>query len=180
MEKFQGGLLVSDGHHNRVLQVTLDGQVSEMISFGDIVPTGLEVSGNTVYMAEGGPNPHWPVDGKIVTFGPDSATATELASGAPLLVDVEFGSGRSLYALAQGDFPRNPDGSPAAGDGSPALPNTGQLVEVNPDGTFNVISDGLNQPTSMEIIQNSAYIFTFGGEIWKIDNIGSAPFGTSH
>jgi len=68
----------------------------------------------------------------------------------------------------------------AAGDGSPALPNTGQLVRVNPDGTFTVISEELNQPTSKEIIQNSAYIFTFGGEVWKIDNIGSAPFGTSH
>jgi sugar lactone lactonase YvrE len=173
MEAYQGGLLVSDGHHNRILRVSLDGQVSEMIAFGNIVPTGLEVSGNTVYMAEAGPNPHLPADGKVVSFGPDSDTATELASGAPLMVDVEFGRGRLLYGLAQGDFPEG------GGDGAPAMPNTGQLVEVNPDGTFSVISEGLNQPVSMEIIQNNAYIFTFSGEIWLIENIGSAPFGTT-
>ena len=110
-------------------------------------------------------------------FWPDSTTATELAADAPLLVDVEFWRGRSLFALAQGYFPKNPDGSPAPGDGSPALPNTGQLVKVNLDGTLTVISEELKQPTSKEIIQNSAYIFTFGGEIWKIDNIESAHFG---
>ena len=40
---FRGGFLVTDGHHNRVLYATLDGVVSEMIAFGNIVPTGLEV-----------------------------------------------------------------------------------------------------------------------------------------
>ena len=40
----------SDGHHNRV---TRSGEVSELIQFGNIVPTGLETSGNTIYMARG-------------------------------------------------------------------------------------------------------------------------------
>lgn len=52
LETYRGGFLVTDGHHNRVLQVTLDGEVSEFRTFGNIVPTGLEVWGNTVYMAE--------------------------------------------------------------------------------------------------------------------------------
>jgi hypothetical protein len=173
LETFRGGFLVTDGHHNRVLHVTRDGDVSEMIAFDNIVPTGLEVSGNAVYMAEAGPNPHLPEDGKVVAFGPKSPTVTEVASGAPLLVDVEYGRGRTLYALAQGDFP---DG---AGDGSPAQPNTGSLVEVNGDGTFSVIMDGLDRPTSVEFIGNTAYVVTLTGEIWKIDGVSGPPFGVS-
>ena len=47
MEPYRGGFLVTDGHHNRVYRVTLDGTVSELIAFGDIVPTGLAVRGQT-------------------------------------------------------------------------------------------------------------------------------------
>jgi hypothetical protein len=166
MEPYRGGFLVTDGHHNRVLRVTLDGKVTEVIQFANIVPTGLAVSGNTVYMAEAGPVPHLPQDGKVVSFSPEkSPTATVVASGARLLVDVEFGRGRSLYALSQGVFPVGSE------PGSPALPNTGALVKVNRDGTFTVITDGLNQPTSLEFIGNTAYVVTLGGEIWKIDDV---------
>ena len=86
-----------------MLRATLDGEVSEFIAFDNIVPTGLASWGNMVYMAEAGPVPHAPEDGKIVSFRPRSAIrAAEVASGAPLLVDVEFGRGRTLYALSQG------------------------------------------------------------------------------
>ena len=174
METIRGGFLVTDGHLNRVLRVSRDGEVSEMIAFGNIVPTGLEVHGNTVYMAEAGPNPHLAQDGKVVTFGPKSGSVKEIASGAPLLVDVEFGLGRSLYALSQGSFEA---GLP---DGAPAMPNTGSLVKVNPDGTFSVIIKGLNQPTSLEFIGNTAYIVSLAGEIYKIDNVSAPPYGTSN
>jgi hypothetical protein len=164
LQTFRGGFLVTDGHLNRVLRVTLDGEITVSIQFDNIVPTGLEVRGNTIYMAEAGPVPHLPENGKVVSFGPNSPTATEVASGAPLLVDVEFGGGR-LYALSQGIFPV---GSPPA---TPALPNTGALVKVNGDGTFTVIMDGLDRPTSLEFIGNTAYFVTLTGEIWKIDGV---------
>jgi sugar lactone lactonase YvrE len=173
LETYRGGFLVTDGHHNRVLRVTLDGEVSEFIAFDNIVPTGLAVWGNAVYMAEAGPVPHLPETGRVVTFGPNSAAATEVASGARLLVDVEFGRGRTLFALSQGVWPL---GSP---EGSPALPNTGALVRVNGDGTFTVVTDGLNQPTSLEFIGNTAYVVTLAGEIWKIDAVARPPFGVS-
>jgi hypothetical protein len=164
LQTFRGGFLVTDGHLNRVLRVTLDGEITVLIAFDNIVPTGLEVRGNTIYMAKAGPVPHLPENGKVVSFGPNSPTATEVASGAPLLVDVEFGGGR-LYALSQGIFPV---GSPPA---TPALPNTGSLVKVNADGTFTVITDGLDRPTSLEFIGNTAYFVTLSGEIWKIDGV---------
>lgn len=170
LEPYRGGFLVTDGHHNRVYRVTLDGEVTELIAFGNIVPTGLAVRGNTIYMAEAGPVPHLPANGKVVSFGPKSATATEVASGSPLLVDVEFGRGRTLYALSQGTGSDGPAGSPA-------LPNTGALVKINRDGTFTVVTDRLNQPTSLEFIKNTAYVVTLGGEIWKIDGVSSPPYG---
>jgi hypothetical protein len=88
----------------------------------------------------------------------------EVASGAPLLVDVEFSRGGRLYALSQGVGSGGPEGSPA-------LPNTGALVKVNRDGTFTVVTDRLNQPTSLEFIGRTAYVVTLGGEIWKIKGV---------
>ena len=174
LQTYRGGFLVSDGHHNRVLHVTLDGEVTEFFAFENIVPTGLAVRGNQVYVAQAGPVPHLPEDGKVVVIASNSLAAAEVASGAPLLVDVEFGRGRRLYALSQGDFP--PDGR----DGFPALPDTGALVEVNADGTFTVLVDGLNQPTSLEFIGNTAYVVNLAGEILRIDRVSTPPFGVSH
>ena len=165
LQAYRGGLLVTDGHHNRVLRVTRDGQITELRAFDNIVPTGLEVRGRTIYMAEAGPVPHLPEDGKVVAFRPTSPTVRDVAAGSRLLVDVEFGRGHRLYALSQGDFqPGNPEGSPA-------LPNTGALVKANRDGTFTVVIDRLNQPTSLELIGTTAYVVTLGGEIWKINRI---------
>ena len=169
LQTYRGGFLVTDGHLNRVLRVTLDGEIAVFIAFGNIVPTGLAVKGNTVYMAEAGPVPHLPQDGKVVSFTAKSPTATVVASGAPLLVDVEFGGGDVLYALSQGIFPA---GSPPA---TPALRYTGSLVKVNEDGTFTFITDGLDQPTSLEFIGNTAYFVTLMGEIWKIDGVSCRP-----
>jgi hypothetical protein len=168
LEPFRGGFLVSDGHHNRVLRVTRDGEITTLMQFGNIVPTGLAVRGNRIYMAEAGPVPHLPANGKVVTFSPNSPTATEVAHGAPLLVDVEFG-GRTLFALSQGIGSGNPPGSPA-------VPNTGALVRVNKDGTFTVITAGLDRPTSLKFIGTTAYIVTLTGEVWTIDNVGGRPF----
>jgi len=170
LQTYRGGFLVTDGHLNRVLQVTLDGEVSEVIAFNNIVPTGLAVSGNRVYMAEAGPVPHLPEDGKIISFKPRSPTARKVVSGASLLVDVEFGCGRRLYALSQGDY----SGGPA---GSPALPNTGALVKVNRKGAFTVVVDGLDRPTSLEFIGNTAYVVTLTGEIRKIKGVSGPPCG---
>jgi hypothetical protein len=72
-----------------------------------------------------------------------------------------------LYALSQGRFPEG--GNPA----EPALPNTGALLRVREDGTFAVLVDGLNQPTSLEFIGETAYVVTLGGEIWRIDGVST-------
>lgn len=173
LETYRGGFLVTDGHHNRVLDVSLDGDVSEMIVFDNIVPTGLAIRGNTIYMAEAGPVPHLPETGRIVRFHPGDDSATEVATGAPLLVDVEFGRGNDLYALAQGTFPVG------GSDGSPANPDTGSLVKVSSGGTFTEVIGDLDRPTSLEIIGATAYIVTLDGEIWRVGCVGGPPHGAA-
>jgi hypothetical protein len=165
LQAFHGGFLVTDGHHNRVLRVGLGGRVRELIAFDNIVPTGLDVRGQRIYMAEAGPVPHLPADGRVVSFRPGASTAREVASGGRLLVDVELGRGHSLYALAQGVWPVGNE------EGSPALPDTGRLLRAHRDGTFSVVADGLDRPTSMELIRGTAYVVTLSGEVWAVDHV---------
>lgn len=182
LETYRGGFLVSDGHHNRVLRIKVvdcqssppedDSNISELIAFDDIVPTGLAVSGTTIYMAEAGPVPHLPKDGRVVEFGFRSPAATEVASGAPLLVDVETAPHHHLYALAQGIW----KGSQA---GEPALPNTGSIVRVTDDGRFTIVADHLDRPTSLEFIGNTAYVVSLAGEVWKIEDVSCGHHGHS-
>lgn len=170
LESYRNGFLVTDGHLNRVYRIALTGggaAVSEFQAFGNIVPTGLAVRGEHVLMAEAGPVPHLPADGRIVLLNPDAGSVTPIAAGAPLLVDVEFGRGQTLFALAQGTF--------GGGDpGAPALPNTGLLVQANADGTFTTITSGLNLPTSLEFIGNTAFVVTLAGEVLRIE-LGAQP-----
>jgi len=173
MEPYRDGFLVTDGHFNRVLYVTLDGSITVVRRFNNIVPTGLAVRGRQVYVSQSGPVPHLAEDGKVLSFNSNSPAVKTVASGAPLLIDVEFGRGQTLFALSQGDYSGDPEGSPA-------LPNTGSLLKVNADGTFSVIAEELDRPTSFEIIGNTAYIITLGGEIWTIDNIAGPPYGRAH
>ncbi len=161
---YHNGFLVSDGHLNRVLYVTLNGDISIFRSFGNIVPTGLLVKSDRIYMSEAGPILDGQEIGKVVTFSKYSRTVTTLTSGAPVVVGVAFGQNKTLFGLSQGVY--------GGGDpGSPALPNTGSLFRVNADGSFTVIAEDLNLPTSLEIIGNTAYIVTLTGEVWTIDNI---------
>jgi len=164
LEFFEGAFLVSDGHHNRVLRVTRGGEVSVFRSFGNTVPTGLDVMGGTVYMSEAGPVPHEPQTGRVVSFGAGSAPETVVASGARLLVDVEFGRGGTLFALSQGVWDE-------VEPGSPARPDTGALVRGNQDGTLTVIAGTLDRPTSLEVVGDTAYVVTLGGEVWTVGNV---------
>ena len=160
IENVRDGFLVTDGHHNRIYRVTLDGTVTERITFGNIVPTGLEFRDGKVYVAQAGPVPHPPRYGRILKFRVGSNHVTEVARGGRLLVDVEYGAGH-LFALSQGFF------TPGQEPGSPADPNTGRLLKVTEDG-FTGVAWHLNQPTSLEIIGRNAYVVTLGGEVWRI------------
>jgi sugar lactone lactonase YvrE len=169
MEPFRGGFAVTDGHHNRVLYVGLDGEVRELLAFGNVVPTGLAAAGRTLFIGEAGPVPHLPEDGKVVALTPRSDAAVEIASGAPLVVDVELGPDHRLYALSQGiwDLPPLPTNA-----GAPASPNTGSLTRVDRHGRLTPVAGPLDRPTSVAFSGRSAFVVTLTGKVMRIDGIG--------
>jgi hypothetical protein len=169
MELYHGEFLVTDGHHNRVLQVTRNGSINEVATFGNVVPTGLEVGKHRVFITQLGPIPHEPEDGKVLALRRRSSS-TEIASGASMLIDVERGPHGKLYALSQGQWN-------GVGEGSPALPNTGRLLVVERDGSLTPVVDThgqelvLDRPTSMEFVGNTAYVVSVDGNVYEVPNL---------
>jgi hypothetical protein len=169
MERYHGRFLVTDGHHNRVLSVKRNGSIKDVATFGNVVPTGLEVTKHRVYITQLGPIPHKPEDGKVLALHRRS-NPTEIASGASMLIDVERGPHGKLYALSQGQWN-------GVGEGSPAFPNTGRLVIVKRNGSLKPVVDRrgrelvLDRPTSMEFVRNTAYIVSVDGNVYRIDNL---------
>ena len=160
MERYHGGFLVTDGHHNRVLRVGRNGSINEVATFGNVVPTGLEVTKHRVLLTQLGPIPHEPEDGKVLALRRRSEPI-EIASGASMLIDVERGPHGKLYALSQGQW----DG---VGEGSPASPNTGRLVIVKRDGSLKPVVDRRRtragaRPPDVDGVRRRHRIRRFGG-----------------
>jgi hypothetical protein len=168
MQPYHDGFLITDGHHNRVLRVRLNGEIREVLTLGNVVPTGLETSGHKVYFTEAGPVPHLPETGKVLAFNIRTHQAMQLASGARLAVDVELGPKHALYVLSQGvwDWPNVP-----ANAGLPASPNTGKLFRVERHGSVIPVVEGLDRPTSVEFIKDTAFIVTLTGKVIRVDNV---------
>jgi hypothetical protein len=169
LEPYLGGLLVTDGHHNRVLWVSRHGSIHEFATFGNVVPTGLETAFGHVFVTQMGPIPHVPEDGKVVALRL-GREPRELASGASMLIDVEWGPHGKLYGLSQGQW----DG---VGEGSRALPNTGRLVVVGRHGDLTPVVDRrgqelvLDRPTSVEFVGTTAYVLSVTGVVYRVDGL---------
>ena len=164
LQRVRGGFLVTDGHHNRVLKVGLRGSIRQLVAFGNVVPTGLAVRGRQVLVAQAGPTPHLPRDGRIVSLDRRSATPRTVAAGGRLLVDVETGPHHRFYALSQGVWPVG------NADGSPAIPDTGRLLRAR-HGRFATVVSGLDRPTSLEIVGHRAYVVTLDGHVLVVDHL---------
>ena len=172
-EPTRDGFLITDGHHNRLLHADWDGDVTEVVAFDNTVPTGITKSWGTIYLAEAGPIPHNPEDGKVISLDRWDLNQTEVASGYSLLVDVDFDDNGTLYALSQGDSPGD---VPA---GSPALPSSGELLRVTDDGTLTPVVDGLNLPTSVDFDDGAAFVVA-NGEVLRIDGITDGTSDDDH
>ena len=176
LEVVAGGLLVTDGHHNRVLHVDFDGGISTVKQYGNVVPSGLDVFRGQVFLAEtgaitGSPGNYEEI-GEVTAFAlGDPSDDGPVAGGISMAVDVQSGPGNSLYALAQGTW--DPDLGPDAA-GAPAEENTGQLLRINRDGSTSVLLDGINLPTSLHFAGGIAYVVTLSGDVWKVRGISGA------
>jgi sugar lactone lactonase YvrE len=167
---FEDGFLVTDGHHNRLLFADLTGEITEVEQLGNIVPTGLQLDRSKIYMAETGPIPHDPATGRVVVLGAKHPVERVVASGYSLIVDVEAAS-CGLYALSQGDSPGMVEA------GTPGLPDSGELLRVNGNGTFTEIVDGLDRPTSLSFVGDTAYIVTLDGDVLTVADVAPDRHG---
>jgi hypothetical protein len=168
MQPYRRGFLVTDGHHNRILHVKLNGDISVFKDFAaNVVPTGLDRRGRTVHVGQAGPVPHTPATGRAVTLRRPGGQIHTVASGAPLLVDVEV-RGRNVYGLAQGYWPyAGQEGK----EGFPAAPNTGLLMRADRHGAFLPVVYGLDRPTTFELIGNKAFVVTITGKVLRVTGL---------
>ncbi len=169
MQTYRNGFLVADAHHNRILRVRLNGRISVFEDFAkNVVPTGLErVGRRTVLVGQAGPVPHTAKTGRVIARRADGRIE-RLASGAPLLVDVEVGPQHRLYGLAQGNWPyEGQEGK----EGFPAKPKTGHLMLANSHGQFKSVVSGLDRPTTFEIIGDTAFVVTITGKVLRISGL---------
>jgi hypothetical protein len=159
---------VSDGNHNRLMEVTAGGDISEVTEFPDHpVSTGIAATeSGPIYVGYLGRGPFFPEDGKVVSVNAASGAITELASGASMITDVQQGPGDALFALQFND-------TVEAGEQLFA-PGTGKVLTVNPDGTFSPLVVGLSFASDMMFDEDTLYISNGGitpaGQIIKIEN----------
>ncbi len=157
-------LLVTDGNANRVLSVTLAGVITKLIQFGNVVPTGV-VSKATgpVYVTQFGPAPHPPGNSFLVSIDAATGVATTIDDGTQL-IGVDF-SGDVVYVVNMGDQAVDPDGPPAK-------PFTGTLYRLTA-GNLVAVATGFMLPVALNITNNTAYITTLTGEVWKVANLSA-------
>ncbi len=169
LEPYDGGFLVTDAHHNRVLWVGQDGAVNQVATFDNEVPVGLETAEGQFFVTQLGPIPHLPEAGKILSVQ-KGGKPNVLTSGASMLIDVEQGPRDTLYAVSQGEW----DG---VGEGSRAKPDTGRLFTVGTAGELTpVLGSGgqalvLDRPTSIEFVGNTAYVVSVTGDVYRVDGL---------
>jgi hypothetical protein len=173
LQVWRHGFVVADAHLGRVIRVDRRGHVSEFLTFisTDSVPTGLEVADGKVFVATAGPIPHLPSDSAIIAVRNGwtkvvGKWAADYAGDRGLIVDVENGRYHRLYGLLQGHWDQEPT---PENEGTPAAPNTGEIVVVGADGTFRTVLGGLDQPTSLELVGRVGFVVTFTGTILRIE-----------
>ncbi len=173
LDSIDQGFLVSDGHLNRLVHVIPGDppQITLFQQFSNTVPTGMAGDFGTLNVAMLG-SVEVPDDAGVSAMGllqPDNVR--EVASGYPMIVDVELGPDGRLYALSQGDI-----GSDVAG--APAAPGTGRLLRVREDGSFELLAAGLDLPTSINFTCTGLNVVTLAGQVLRYRHL--AGFGPRH
>jgi hypothetical protein len=177
LEVWRNGFVVADAHLARLIRVDLRGRISELMAFDstDSVPTGLEAANGKVFVATAGPIPHLPSTSEINEVQRDGSVnvvgewGADYAGNRGLIVDVEQGPSHRLYGLLQGYWDLEPI---PENEGKPAAPNTGEIVAVGADGTFETVVSGLDRPTSLELVGHLGFVVTLTGTILRIDPVG--------
>ena len=169
MQPYLGGFLVTDGHHNRVLRVGLDGSIEQDDRLRQHRPdrTRHARSGGVHGGARTDPTRARGRQGRRLR----SMVATRAVEIAVRGEDARRRRARrsGIYALSQGQW----DG---VAEGSPATPGTGQLVKVDGAAAVPVVDGAgdemvLDRPTSLEIVGDTAYVVSLAGTVVEIDGL---------
>lgn len=157
--------IVSDGNYNRLLRVTADGDISILVSYDNIVPTGLATKDSgPVLNTWFSPGPHNPGDSFLVSVGFPTGNVTKIADTYAQLIDVEFGPGGKTYVLQFGDQSFDETGD--------VPPPPGRLLVLD-GGKLLPLVTGLTLATSLNFSGDTAYITSLTGELVKIDGVSA-------
>jgi sugar lactone lactonase YvrE len=166
MVAVRGSLYAVEPNHGELDRITPDGQISRVVdvsaSQGHVVPTAVAYHGN-FYV------------GNLGTFGPDhqpesiykitpSGQIQVVATGLSEVLGVDFDSQGQMCVLE------------SSTGGVAPIPETGDVLRINADGTRTVLADGLTFPTAMRFgPDGNLYVSNFGfgipgaGQIVRID-----------
>lgn len=154
---------VTDGNYNRLLRVNSANNIDVVASFGNVVPTGLDVKGTgPVLFTEFSAFPHAPGDSKVVTVNVPGGAYTELASDYAQMIDVERAPSGKTYVLQFGDQQLDENGPPPPG----------RILRLE-GTTFTPVVEGLTVPTSLDFVGDTALVTTLAGEVWKIEKFST-------
>ena len=158
-----GEFIVSDGNYNRILQVTTGGDISILVSYDNIVPTGLATrDSGPVYNTWFSAFPHAPEDSHLVSVGFPSGSVTQVAGGYAQLIDVEFGQD-ATYVLQFGDQSLSEEEPPPPG----------RLLRLGDDGTLTPVVTGLMMATSVNFSGDTAFITSLTGDVTKVEGVSA-------
>jgi hypothetical protein len=168
--------LVADAELNRILSVTLDGKISIAKQLENVVPTGSASANGTFFVSLLGPFPNLPSTGKVIAVNPTTGVTADVAGGVSNMIQVDF-DGITLYSMNLGDQQDFDD--PPGGPFWPAEPFTGAIWQVDVDqGRLIPKVTGFNLPIHMEIANDTAFVLTLTGELWKVENLSGQKAAT--
>ncbi|MEX0782293.1 MAG: ScyD/ScyE family protein [Dehalococcoidia bacterium] len=157
-----GAFLVTDGNANRLLNVTTTGVITTVSQFDNVVPTGVvSAASGPIYVTFYSPAPHTAGSSSLVTIDAATGAVTTVDTGTEL-IGVAFSDGQ-VYVVSMGDEPIDPEGPPAQ-------PFTGTLYRLV-GGQLVPVATGFMLPVSLTIGNNTAYIATLTGEVWRVQNL---------
>jgi hypothetical protein len=167
MVAVRGALYAVEPNHGEIDKITTDGAISRVIdvsaSQGHVVPTSLAYHGN-FYVANLGTFPQDIGSSKVWKVTPSGQIKVD-SSGFDTVLGVAFDNRDRMYVLEM-----------AALHPAPA-PFAGRVTRVLPNGSKEIVADGLMLPTGMTMgPDGNLYVSAFGfgappgaGQVLKID-----------
>jgi plastocyanin len=154
-----GDLYVTDGNYNRVIKVTLDGEMSLLAQWENspvTVGAGAGPDGN-LYVAQFSPAPYNAGSGRVDMVTPGGEVTEGVVTGLTTPIDVAFAPDGTMYVLQYAaEF--DPEKLRYVGGG-------GEVQRVNADGSVTTVVMGLMFPTGMTFGPDGAlYVSNYGNE----------------